>query len=341
MGRRKGENKTMTHVLVTGGGGFLGGAIVEKLQARGEQVTSFSRGHYPSLDARGVVQIQGDIRNYSDVRRAVTGMDLVFHVAARAGVWGAYRDYYDVNTTGTHNVINACREQGVPRLVYTSSPSVVFNGRDMQGVDEKTPYPERYHAPYPATKALAEKAVIAASHDDLATITLRPHLIWGPGDNHLVPRILARAKQLRRIGTGKNRVDTTYIDNAADAHLLAADRLAEIPELSGKVYFISQGDPICLWDMVDAILHAGGLPPVTGRIPYKMAWLIGAALEGIYRLMGSRGEPRMTRFVANELATSHWFDISAAQQELGYTPRVSTQEGLKHLSAWLRSEQHD
>lgn len=329
----------MTHVLVTGGGGFLGGAIVKKLQARGEHVTSFSRGHYPSLDARGVPQIRGDIRDLSQVRRAVTGVDLVFHVAARAGVWGAYQDYYDINTTGTRNVISACRELGVPRLVYTSSPSVVFTGKDMRGVDETTPYPKRYHAPYPATKARAEKAVIAAGRDDLATITLRPHLIWGPGDNHLVPRILSRARQLRRIGTGKNRVDTTYVDNAADAHLLAADRLAEMPQLSGNVYFISQGKPICLWDMVDAILCAGGLPPVAGRIPYRMAWLIGAALEGTYRLMGIRGEPRMTRFVANELATSHWFDIRAAQRDLGYAPRVSTREGLKRLSAWLMAQQ--
>jgi nucleoside-diphosphate-sugar epimerase len=205
----------------------------------------------------------------------------------------------------------------------------------MAGVDESVPYPSRYHAPYPATKALAEKAVIAAANPALLTVTLRPHLIWGPGDNHLVPRILSRGAQLRIVGRGDNLVDTTYIDNAAAAHLLAADRLEMNPALSGKVYFISQGDPISLWEMVNAILKAGGQPPVRNHIPYHMAWTIGSILEAFHRLFRLKGEPRMTRFVANELASSHWFNIRAAREELGYTPQVSTGEGLQRLSNWL------
>jgi 2-alkyl-3-oxoalkanoate reductase len=337
MGIWEGQKHGMTSILVTGGGGFLGSAIVRRLVSRGEQVCSFSRRSYLELAKLGVRQINGDLRCATDVRNACKGIDLVFHVAAKAGVWGDYRSYYETNYIGTQNVIDACRFQGVTQLIYTSSPSVVFNGKDMAGVDESVPYPARYYAPYPATKALAERAVIAATGNTLSTITLRPHLIWGPKDNHLVPRILSRAKRLRIIGKGDNLVDTTYIDNAAAAHVQAADRLASDPHLSGKVYFISQADPIALWDMVNAILKAGGLPPVRNRIPYRIAWIIGFALEGIYRLFRLKGEPQMTRFVAQELASTHWFNIRAAREELGYAPQVSTPQGLRHLSDWLGS----
>ncbi|MFH0729283.1 MAG: NAD-dependent epimerase/dehydratase family protein [Pseudomonadota bacterium] len=325
----------MTRILVTGGGGFLGGAIVDGLVSRGEKVSSFSRGTYPTLSRMGVRQIAGDLRSPTDVRHACKGIDAVFHVAAKAGVWGTYREYYEINYLGTRNVIDACRAEGVKRLIHTSSPSVVFTGEDMAGVNESVSYPTRYHAPYPATKALAERAVIAAADHTLSTVTLRPHLIWGPGDNHLVPRILSRAAQLRIVGKGDNLVDTTYIDNAAAAHILAADRLAIDPKLSGKVYFISQGDPIALWEMVNAILKAGGLPPIRNHIPYHVAWTIGFFMEGVHRLFRLKGEPRMTRFVANELASTHWFDIRAAREELGYIPQVSTREGLQRLSNWL------
>lgn len=335
MGIRKGEKTVMTKILVTGGGGFLGSAIVDRLVSRGDKVCSFSRQTYPHLSQIGVRQITGDLRSAQEVRSACKGIDLVFHVAAKAGIWGDYRAYYETNTIGTRNVITACRNEGVKRLVYTSSPSVIFDGKDMAGVNESVPYPSSYPAPYPATKALAEKAVIVAADDTLSTVTLRPHLIWGPKDNHLVPRILSRASQLRIIGRGDNLVDTTYIDNAAAAHVLAADQLAVNPNLSGKVYFISQGEPIALWDMVNAILRAGGLPPVTDHIPYKMAWGIGFALEGLHRLFRLKDEPRMTRFVADELASTHWFDIRAAREDLGYVPGVSTSEGLRRLSEWL------
>ena len=237
--------------------------------------------------------------------------------------------------TGTENVIAACRSHGIARLIYTSSPSVVFDGTDMEGVDESAPYPQTYHAHYPATKALAERQVLGAAGDGLHTITLRPHLIWGPEDNHLVPRIIARANRLRRIGTGQNRVDTIYIDNAADAHILAADRLLENPSLSGNVYFISQDDPVPAWDMVDWILAAAGRDPVRGTVSLRTARTVGTVLETLYRWLSLSAEPPMTRFVAEELATAHWFDISAAKRDLGYRPAVSIQEGLERLKAWL------
>jgi len=323
-------------VLVTGGGGFLGRAIVRRLVARDDRVRSFSRSYYPELESIGAEQMQGDIGDATAVAAACQGVETVFHVAAKPGVWGRYETYYRTNVIGTRNVITACKTGGVQRLVYTSSPSVVFDETDMEGVDESVSYPGHYLAHYPKTKAIAEQEVVQTACSKLQTIVLRPHLIWGPEDNHLVPRIIERAKKLRRVGDGNNRVDTIYIDNAAAAHILAADRLKSNPELSGKIYFISQDDPIPLWDMVDAILQAAGLDPVRGSIPKGAAWLLGSVLELIYRTLNLKGEPQMTRFVAKELATSHWFDISAAKSDLGYRPTVSTREGLRRLSEWLQ-----
>jgi len=326
------------NILVTGGGGFLGSAIVKQLVKQGVSVSSFSRNKHTELTALNVVQIQGDISDSGTVEQAVRGKDAVFHVAAKPGVWGAYRDYYLPNVIGTQNVISACLKHGVARLIYTSSPSVVFDGSNMEGVDEAMPYPQRFHSHYSQTKALAEQAVVQASNAELKTIILRPHLIWGPGDNHLVPRIIARASQLRQVGDGKNKTDTIYIDNAADAHILAAEKLADNTALSGRIYFISQGKPVLLWEMINAILKAADLPPVQKTVSYKAAWMIGAFLESVYKLFKIVKEPRMTRFVANELATSHWFDISAARNDLGYTPKVNTQEGLERLAVWLKTD---
>ncbi len=330
-------NKSLHKVLVTGGGGFLGGAIVRQLVDRGDNVRSFSRNFYPELAQLGVEQIQGDIVDKTAFEQACKGVKLVFHAAAKPGVWGNYADYYRTNVAGTQHVIDACKKHGVLRLVYTSSPSVVFDGTDMEGLDESVPYPEKFHAHYPKTKAMAEQLVIKAADKDLMTITLRPHLIWGPKDNHLVPRIIERAGRLVRVGSGKNLVDTIYIDNAAEAHVLAADRLKENPGLSGKVYFISQDNPVPLWDMVNDILKTAGHPPVKRAIPRKIAWLMGALFEVVFKMFRIRGEPQMTRFLADELATAHWFDIRAAKKDLGYAPTVSIKEGLSRLEQWLQN----
>jgi nucleoside-diphosphate-sugar epimerase len=323
-------------VLVTGGGGFLGSAVVRLLVARGDRVRSFARRRHAGLEPLGVEQIQGDVADLAVLERACTGVDIVHHTAAKPPPWGRPLDYHRINVVGTGNVIAACRRCGVERLIHTSTPSVVFDGRDLEGVDESTPYPERYTAPYPFTKAAAEKAVVrAGGAGPPRTICLRPHEIWGPGDPHFAPRVVARASRLRRIGDGRNRVDTTYIDNAAEAHLLAADRLREDPGLSGRIYFISQGEPVPVWDMIDAILKAAGLPPVRGRVSHRFAWVLGWACERAYSLLRLPGEPPMTRFVADALARSHWFDIGAARRDLGYFPSVSTAEGLERLTEWF------
>jgi 2-alkyl-3-oxoalkanoate reductase len=325
-------------VLVTGGGGFLGGAVVRALVARGDVVRNLSRQVYPELAAQGVEQLQGDLADAAVVAKAVEGCEAVFHVAAKPGIWGDYADYYRTNVTGTANVIAACIQHGVQRLIYTSSPSVVFDGRDMEGVNESVPYPAHYEAHYPQTKAIAEQAVMAANGDRLATVSLRPHLIWGAGDNHLLPRMVARAKagQLRRIGRADKLIDTIHVDNAAEAHLLAADRLFPGAPISGKAYFISQGEPVPMWPMVNRLLEAAGAPQVTRAVPVPLALALAFAFETVHRLMGSKTEPRLTRFLVRELATAHWFDISAARRDLGYVPRVSIDEGIARLRTALQ-----
>ncbi len=325
-------------ILVTGGRGFLGGAITKMLLEQGKSVRSLARHHCGQLEAAGVEQFIGDINDPVLVDKAVDGCELVYHVAAKAGVWGDFRDFYNSNVIGTQNVITACHQQGVTRLVYTSSPSVVFDGTDMEGVNESIPYPQHFHASYPQTKAQAEQLVLAANGVQLATVALRPHLIWGPGDNHLVPRILERGRsgQLRRIGKGDNLIDAVYIDNAAAAHLQAAQQLAIGSRVAGKVYFIANNEPIPLWDLVNQILAAGNLPPVTRTLSPQLAYLAGAVLETIYKHVRLAGEPRMTRFVARELATTHWFDLSAAQRDFGYQPQISIKEGMEHLRRWLQ-----
>ncbi len=322
--------------LVTGGGGFLGRRIVEMLLARGDEVRSFSRGTYPDLAAAGVECVAGDLADAGAVAKACSGRDIVFHVASKAGVWGRHDDYYRPNVLGTQHVIAGCRTHGVPRLVYTSSPSVIFDGSDMEGVAESVPYPRHYTAHYPATKAAAERLVLAANGPALATISLRPHLIWGPRDNHLVPRIIARASSLRRIGNINKPVDCTYIDNAAEAHLLACDRLHPGASVAGRAYFISQGDPRGVWDLVDDILAAAGRPKVSRSIPRPLAVAVAAGIETAYRLLNIVREPRLTRFLIEELTTAHWFDISAARRELGYDPSVSIEQGLERLRAWFQ-----
>ena len=325
------------NVLVTGGGGFLGGAIVRKLIARGDSVRSIARGDSPELRALGVETFRGDLAGGEYLEDAVKGCDLVIHTAAKAGVWGDYREYHLSNVVGTERVIDACREARVPRMVYTSSPSITFAGRDQEGIDESTPYPDRFLSPYPKTKAMAEKIVLEANGEDFQTVALRPHLIWGPGDTQLVPRVLdqGRAGTLRIVGSGESLVDATYIDNAADAHLLAAERLGPGSACAGKAYYISNDEPWPMKRLLNSILAAGGLPPVTRHVSPGLADALGYVLETFYKIAKRADEPRMTRFVARQLATAHWYNIAAAKRDLGYTPAVSMDEGMRRLAATL------
>jgi nucleoside-diphosphate-sugar epimerase len=332
------------HALVTGGGGFLGGYIVEALLARGDRVRSFGRGGYPELAAQGVEVVRGDIRDSRAAADACRGVECVFHAAALPGIGMRRRAFDEVNRQGTENLLAGCRGASVPRLVYTSSPSVVFAGEDQHGVDERAPYDfvwmERHRAYYSLSKAQAEAAVLAANTGKLRTCALRPHLIWGPGDTHLIPRLIARAKsgRLRRIGDATNLIDITFVENAAEAHLRAADALAK-PDtpVAGKAYFLSQGEPVNCWKWIDEVLALAELPPVAKSLSFESAWRIGKVCESAYRILGLSAEPPMTRFLAAQLATSHWFDISAAQRDFAYNPRVSTEEGMRRLGEWLKT----
>ena len=327
-------------VLVTGGGGFLGQAICRQLVARGHGVRSLNRSSHPALDALGVDQRQGDIASLDLVTDAAAGVDAIIHSAGRVGTWGRIEDYYETNVRGTDNVLAACELHEIDKLVLTSSPSVVHNGADLEGVDESVPYATHFSSPYAQTKALAEQHVLAANGPQLATVALRPHFIWGPGDPNLVPRILGRARrgQLRLIGDVPKKIDTVYVDNAAEAHLLALERLAIGSPIAGKIYFISQGDPVKLEALINSWLAAAGFPPETRRMPLGMAKFLGAAFEALYGLLHLPGEPPLTRFLVEQMSTSHWFNIDAARRDLDYKPRVNMAEGLARLSQYLARE---
>jgi len=340
------------HALVTGGGGFLGRYIVEQLLARGDQVRSFGRGAYPELNELGVEVIRGDICDQGAVNAACQGVDCVFHVAALAGISMNKRAFAETNMRGTETVLGGCLQNGVPRLVYTSSPSVVFDGTDQRGIDATFAYNldwlEKHNCYYSKSKALAELLVISSSKaidtqsgefTGLRSCSLRPHLIWGPRDQHLVPRLISRARsgRLRRVGDGTNLVDMIYVENAAQAHLQAADALGlDNSPVAGKAYFLSQGEPVNCWQWIDEILALAELPPVRKSITYRSAWRVGAVLEKVYHWLGLESEPPMTRFLAAQLAKSHWYDISAAKRDFGYEPTVTTAEGMRRLGEWLR-----
>jgi len=324
--------------LVTGGGGFVGKAVIDRLLGQGISVTSLGRSPQLELVAKGVRVLQVDLVDKEAVVAACEGMDVVFHVAAKAGVWGSRESFYSANVVGTRNVLAGCRAQKVRYLVYTSTPSVVFNGGEFTGEDESLPYGSNWLCHYAETKAIAEQEVLAANgEEDLATVALRPHLVWGIGDPHLLPRVIARAKagRLRMVGDGQNKVDISHVDNVADAHILALEAL-QAGQANGKPYFISQGEPVVLWDWLNGILTRLNIPPVTKQISVGKAKSLGAVLEGVWRVFRLKGEPPMTRFVAVELAKSHFYSIEAAKRDLGYQPIVSTQLGVDaFVEDWL------
>jgi 2-alkyl-3-oxoalkanoate reductase len=325
--------------LVTGGGGFLGGAIARKLKERGDDVRVFGRGSYPELEAIGIDCARGDLADDEAVSDAAEDRDVIFHAGGKVGLWGPYEEYFASNVLGTKNVLRACQRHGIGKLVFTGSPSVVFDGRDVEGWSEEAPYPLRFDSHYSRTKAQAEEMVLAANYEKLATVSLRPHLVWGPGDRHLFPRIVARARagRLFRIGAKNKRIDTIFIDDAVEAHILAAVQLSPLSEIAGKAYFLSAGDPRPVWEIVDLMLAAAGLPPVRKTVPLGLAKAAASACEGLWRAIGLSSEPPLTRFLVLQLTTAHWFDITAAKSELGWHPRVRIEAGMERLAQWVRA----
>ncbi|QDT37856.1 NAD-dependent epimerase/dehydratase family protein [Stratiformator vulcanicus] len=325
--------------LVTGGGGFLGRYIVEQLVAKGLPVRVFCRGDYDFLDELGVETFRGDLTDENAIRAACEGCETVFHVAALPGVWGPRSVYEATNLTGTEHVIEGCRSAGVRKLIFTSSPSVVFDGAEHVDANEEVRYPAQYLCHYPATKAAAERAVLKANDPpNLVTAALRPHLIWGPRDPHLLPRLIERAKsgRLRRVGSGENVVSVAYVENAAAAHLQLADTLEESSPAAGHAYFINDPDSVLLWDWVNELLAIANLPPIRRSISAKAAYGVGAMLEGAWSALRLSGEPPMTRFVAQQLSRSHSYSIEGARRDFGYQPLVDHKEAMRRTTPYLK-----
>lgn len=320
----------------------MGGHLAWRLHSQGETVTVLGRRQYKGLPD-GVESLKVDIRDREAVINACIGRDAVFHAAALPGIWGDKKQFFDINVEGTRNVIEGCRRNGVKKLIYTSSPSVIYDQSDMENVkEEEAPYPDSYLCEYPRTKAIAEKEVIDANgQDGLLTVSLRPHLIWGPGDPHLVPRIIEKAKLrlLVRVGAGRNKVDMTHIENAVEAHIQACRHLVPGSLVPGRCYFISDGEPVLLWDWINRLLGELKLPRVTHSISYKGAKNLGIFLETVYGVLHLSGEPRMTRFLASQLATSHYYDISRARRDLDYRPVIRQEEGMRQLVQYLKDRQ--
>ena len=328
-------------VLVTGGGGFLGGAVARRLLARGDEVSVLGRGRYPEVEALGAAGIQWDLsEDKPGLKDALAGFDAVIHSAARAGVWGSRHDYWSINVDGTRRLMEAARAAGVTKFVYTGSPSCTFDGTDHAGATEADcPYPEDFEAIYPESKAAAERLVLAANGEGFATTSLRPHLIYGPGDPHLLPRVVNRnrAGRLAIVGSGENKVGITFVENAAAAHVQALDVLAPGSANAGKAYFITDPEPVAIWTWINHILGELGEPVVSRKVPLGVARFGGGLLEGIWELFGLDGEPPMTRFVAAQLASTHWYDLSAARDDFGFAPPVGAEDGLESTIADLRA----
>ncbi len=333
-------------VFITGASGFIGGKLAKRLLDEGRKVKVLSRRPLPDLEKFGAVIVPGDLENIAALRQGCEDAVTCFHVAGRVGVWGPPDDFFRINVGGTRNVIAACQAAGVHRLVYTSSPSVVYHGGDLAGVDESAPLCTAAPCAYPTSKAAAERLVTAANSPGFATVSLRPHLVWGPGDKNVVPRVLALARKgrLRIIGAGRNKVDVTHITNVVDAHLLAEQAIRSCNQIgyeggqgpAGRAYFITNGEPVVLWDWINQLLRGVGSPEITKHIPLGTAYAAGGMLEALWRVLPLKGEPPMTRFVAKEMATDHWFDITAARRDLGYSPRVTMAAGTAELIEHLK-----
>ncbi len=327
----------MNNILVTGGGGFLGKRIVQMLIEKGHNCSVVGRNDYPELVELGCICYRGDITNLSFLQGCFENVDTVFHVAALAGIWGPWENYYQTNVVGTQNVIAACKKNKVKRLIYTSTPSVVFNSEDIIQGDESLPYAKKSLCNYAKSKILAEKYVLESVNDEFRGCAIRPHLIWGPEDPHLIPRLMERGKtqKLKIVGDGENLVDISYVDNVAHAHILAAESLRTSGKANGQAYFIGEEKPVKLWGWINELFKQLDIPKIDKKVSFKVAYTIGSTLEIIFKIFRINAEPPMTRFVAEQLAKSHYFSHQKAKEDFGYFPLVSTELGMERLANWI------
>jgi 2-alkyl-3-oxoalkanoate reductase len=319
-------------VLVTGASGMLGRATATALARRGDEVTVLQR-RPAGLPVREVL---GDVADGACVARAVEGQDAVLHLAAKVDVTGRWAEYVRANIEGTRTVVDACRRAGVGRLVHVSSPSVAHGGAALVGVGAGPADPDRARGHYSRSKAVAEREALAADSADLAVLVVRPHLVWGPGDTQLVERIVERARtgRLPVIGSGAALIDTTYVDNAADALVAAVDACgAGSHRVHGEALVVSNGEPRPVAEVIAQLCRAAGVPAPRRRVPFPVAWAAGAAVEAVWTATRRRATPPLTRFLAEQLATAHWFDQRRTRAALGWAPRVGLDEGFARLAA--------
>ena len=320
-------------VLLTGASGLLGRTTAERLIARGDEVTVLQR--RPS--GLACAEVLGDVADPVVVRRAVAGQDAVMHLAAKVDVTGPWHEYARVNVSGTRTVVGACRAASVGRLVHVSSPSVAHAGAALVGAGAGPAEPHRARGNYARSKAVAELEALTAAGPDLAVLAVRPHLVWGPGDTQLVERIVARARagRLPVIGSGAALIDTTYVDNAAAALVAAVDACGNRSgEGSGEALVVSNGEPRTVGEILMRLCRAAGAPGPRGRVPFRVSWLAGAVAEGLWVASRRTSTPPLTRFLAEQLATAHWFDQRRTRAVLDWVPGVGLDEGFARLAAW-------
>ncbi|MDR1164476.1 MAG: NAD-dependent epimerase/dehydratase family protein [Deltaproteobacteria bacterium] len=324
-------------VFVTGGSGFLGKFIARRLLAEGREVAAYARRPLPELEALGARVFLGELSDRRALGEALAGADAAIHCAGRVGVWGPYAEFMSVNAEGTQSVLAAAERAGVSSFIYASSPSVVYGGRNLTGINESEPYLQTPLDNYSYSKAVAERAVLAANKPGFRTLALRPHLIWGPEDPHFTPRILSlrRRNRLRLFTGGPYVIDATYIDNAVEAHLLAMARIMADERVAGQAFFIAQDEPLDALEFINLLLKAARLAPVAARTPPWLGRSLARLAEGAWRLGRLRGEPPLTLFAIKQLTTSHYFDLAKAKTLLGYKPKISLSEGLRRLEDYL------
>ena len=328
-------------VLVTGASSLIGRELAETLTRRGDSVVCFQR--HPSGAASGeraAVEVLGDVRDAGAVDAAAAGCDAVVHLAAKVGVVGTWEEYRSVNVDGTANVLAAARRAGIRRFVHVSSPSVAHGGGALIGAGADPPVLGRRRAYYAESKAMAENSAVAATSEDMAVVVIRPHLVWGPGDTQLVGRIVerARAGRLAVVGSGNALVDTTYIDNAVSALVAALDAVRPGAACAGSAYVIANGEPRPIRDLIAGICAAAGVEFAPRDVPLAAATRVGSVVERVWPVLRRADEPPLTRFLAEQLGTAHWFDPRPAARDLGWAPTVSIDEGLRRLAEWYAQD---
>lgn len=329
-------------VVVTGATGFLGGALVRRLHgidpARPLGAIGRDRVRGDALHREGIAFTVLDLIDAGGTDSALAGAEVVVHAAALSSPWGPHAEFQAANVAASVHVAHACVRAGARRLVHISTPGIYHDGRPHHGIREDDPLPVRAINHYTATKREAEQRVLAiCGEGGVPVILLRPRAIFGPGDTAILPRLAAalRRGRLPRIGDGSCLIDMSYIDNVVDAILLA---MAAPPELSGRAYNISNGEPVRIWEVIDRLADALALPRPHARISRANALHVATALEAGHHLFAPRREPALMRYGVDLLSVDMTLDISRARDELGYIPRIGMDEALAHTFSGLQGD---